>query len=117
MTTLFSSSESNALERDVGIDSEEQALSLIWNSARLADCKQWISRIGSKKVLKGNMPNAGIFPELSNLQVCLQFPDDLLRHSAHIAKELIENNAEVEVFILGDTSYGSCCVDEVCDCI
>lgn len=51
MTTLFSSSESTALERVVDIDSEEEVLSVIWNSSRLADCKQWISQIGSKKVL------------------------------------------------------------------
>lgn len=62
MTTSFSSSESNALERDVDLDSEEQVLSVIWNSSRLADCKQWISEIGSKKVQKGkNSQNAEIF--------------------------------------------------------
>lgn len=49
--------------------------------------------------------------------MCLQFPDELLLHSARIADELTQDSlatAEaVEFFILGDTSYGSCCVDEV----
>lgn len=49
--------------------------------------------------------------------MCLQFPDELLLHSARIADELTQDSlatAEaVEFFILGDTSYGNCCVDEV----
>ncbi|KAM9839835.1 2-(3-amino-3-carboxypropyl)histidine synthase subunit 2 [Aulostomus maculatus] len=45
-------------------------------------------------------------------KVALQFPDDLLLDSAAVAAE-IERNSEAKVFILGDTSYGSCCVDEV----
>ncbi|XP_029979700.1 2-(3-amino-3-carboxypropyl)histidine synthase subunit 2 [Sphaeramia orbicularis] len=45
-------------------------------------------------------------------KVALQFPDDLLVDSVAIAAE-IEKNCKVNVYILGDTSYGSCCVDEV----
>lgn len=46
-------------------------------------------------------------------QVCLQFPDNCLCFSTQITKELTDVTNEVEIFILGDTSYGSCCVDEV----
>nr|XP_057916899.1 2-(3-amino-3-carboxypropyl)histidine synthase subunit 2 [Doryrhamphus excisus] len=45
-------------------------------------------------------------------KVALQFPDDLLHDSTAIAAE-IERITQIKVFILGDTSYGSCCVDEV----
>ncbi|KAM9713170.1 2-(3-amino-3-carboxypropyl)histidine synthase subunit 2 [Menidia menidia] len=45
-------------------------------------------------------------------KVALQFPDDLLGDSVAIARE-IEKKCNAKTFILGDTSYGSCCVDEV----
>ncbi|KAM9775086.1 2-(3-amino-3-carboxypropyl)histidine synthase subunit 2 [Syngnathus typhle] len=45
-------------------------------------------------------------------KVALQFPDELLHDSTAIAAE-IERITQAKVFILGDTSYGSCCVDEV----
>uniref|UniRef100_A0A8C7XC75 2-(3-amino-3-carboxypropyl)histidine synthase subunit 2 n=1 Tax=Oryzias sinensis TaxID=183150 RepID=A0A8C7XC75_9TELE len=45
-------------------------------------------------------------------KVALQFPDELLRDSVAVAEE-IEKNCNAKTFILGDTSYGSCCVDEV----
>ncbi|RVE58982.1 hypothetical protein OJAV_G00199720 [Oryzias javanicus] len=45
-------------------------------------------------------------------RVALQFPDELLRDSVAVAEE-IEKNCNAKTFILGDTSYGSCCVDEV----
>ncbi|KAK2886232.1 2-(3-amino-3-carboxypropyl)histidine synthase subunit 2 [Channa argus] len=45
-------------------------------------------------------------------KVALQFPDELLVDSVAVAVE-IEKICNVKTFILGDTSYGSCCVDEV----
>ncbi|XP_061613427.1 2-(3-amino-3-carboxypropyl)histidine synthase subunit 2 [Phyllopteryx taeniolatus] len=45
-------------------------------------------------------------------QVALQFPDALLHDSTAVAAE-IERITQAKVYILGDTSYGSCCVDEV----
>ncbi|XP_067846180.1 2-(3-amino-3-carboxypropyl)histidine synthase subunit 2 isoform X2 [Heptranchias perlo] len=45
-------------------------------------------------------------------KVALQFPDELLIDAAAIISKL-EKNTNVKLFILGDTSYGSCCVDEV----
>lgn len=46
------------------------------------------------------------------LKVCLQFPDELLYVSAKIYEE-IKKRQDVDVYILGDTSYASCCVDSV----
>jgi len=45
-------------------------------------------------------------------KVALQFPDDLLVDAPNVASLLTER-LENEVFILGDTTFGSCCVDEV----
>ncbi|XP_028826132.1 2-(3-amino-3-carboxypropyl)histidine synthase subunit 2 [Denticeps clupeoides] len=45
-------------------------------------------------------------------KVALQFPDELLVVSVPIAAA-IENETKAKTYILGDTSYGSCCVDEV----
>ncbi|XP_078417062.1 2-(3-amino-3-carboxypropyl)histidine synthase subunit 2 [Cetorhinus maximus] len=45
-------------------------------------------------------------------KVALQFPDELLTDAPAIVSKL-EKNTTAKLFILGDTSYGSCCVDEV----
>ncbi|KAJ0182801.1 hypothetical protein K1T71_002170 [Dendrolimus kikuchii] len=50
--------------------------------------------------------------ENNHLKICLQFPDDLLGVSAKIYEE-IKKQIDVDVYILGDTSYASCCVDSV----
>ncbi|KOB69621.1 Diphteria toxin resistance protein 2, dph2 [Operophtera brumata] len=50
--------------------------------------------------------------ENSYSRVCLQFPDDLLGASARIYEE-IKNRVDVDLYILGDTSYASCCIDSV----
>ncbi|OLY80104.1 Diphthamide biosynthesis protein 2 [Smittium mucronatum] len=44
--------------------------------------------------------------------IALQFPDGLLVDSASICLE-IRKKTKKNVFILGDTTFGSCCVDEV----
>lgn len=105
MTSAFSSVDSAAIERTVDSDGTEPLqLTDIWTEDRLSECSAWIRDHGFRAV-------------------CLQFPDELLPFSAHIAHELksecrrqttaISDEAAVEVYILGDTSYGSCCVDEV----
>ncbi|KAG1234090.1 hypothetical protein G6F68_002815 [Rhizopus microsporus] len=45
-------------------------------------------------------------------KIALQFPDELLADAATVAEQLREKTQK-EIFILADTSYGSCCVDEV----
>ncbi|XP_056104397.1 2-(3-amino-3-carboxypropyl)histidine synthase subunit 2 [Rhinichthys klamathensis goyatoka] len=45
-------------------------------------------------------------------KVALQFPDELLPDAVRVSAE-IENETKAKTYILGDTSYGSCCVDEV----
>ncbi|OZJ03903.1 hypothetical protein BZG36_03286 [Bifiguratus adelaidae] len=45
-------------------------------------------------------------------KVALQFPDELLADSAAVA-ELLTQRTSAQIFVLADTSYGSCCVDQV----
>ncbi|KAI9598338.1 putative diphthamide synthesis protein-domain-containing protein [Syncephalis fuscata] len=45
-------------------------------------------------------------------RIALQMPDGMLRDSAWVARQLTDKT-ERSVFILADTSYGSCCVDEI----
>uniref|UniRef100_A0A8D0DYM6 2-(3-amino-3-carboxypropyl)histidine synthase subunit 2 n=1 Tax=Salvator merianae TaxID=96440 RepID=A0A8D0DYM6_SALMN len=45
-------------------------------------------------------------------KVALQFPDELLPDSSTVAARM-EEATGAKMYILGDTSYGSCCVDEV----
>ncbi|KAI6063947.1 Diphthamide biosynthesis protein 2 isoform X1 [Aix galericulata] len=45
-------------------------------------------------------------------KVALQFPDQLLQDAVAVAARL-EAESGAEVSVLGDTTYGSCCVDEV----
>ncbi|XP_065308629.2 2-(3-amino-3-carboxypropyl)histidine synthase subunit 2 isoform X1 [Dermacentor albipictus] len=44
-------------------------------------------------------------------KVALQFPDEMLVDSVNVTLAL-QASVLAELFILGDTSYGSCCVDE-----
>ncbi|XP_063199972.1 2-(3-amino-3-carboxypropyl)histidine synthase subunit 2 [Chroicocephalus ridibundus] len=45
-------------------------------------------------------------------KVALQFPDELLADAATVAARM-EAATGAEMYVLGDTTYGSCCVDEV----
>ncbi|KAJ7074706.1 diphthamide biosynthesis protein [Mycena amicta] len=46
-------------------------------------------------------------------RVALQFPDELLHDSVPIYRRLKAGIGSRELYVLADTSYGSCCVDEV----
>lgn len=60
-------------------------------------------------------------------RVALQFPDELLKDSVRVVKALreglwslrecdregTEDDKDVQLFVMADTTYGSCCVDEV----
>ena len=44
-------------------------------------------------------------------RVTLQFPDSLLSHAPKVAERL-QRRSSMTFAVLGDTSYGECCVDE-----
>ncbi|EYU30525.1 hypothetical protein MIMGU_mgv1a005439mg [Erythranthe guttata] len=48
-------------------------------------------------------------------RVALQFPDELLKDSMRVVKALRKeiNSSAVKLYVMADTTYGSCCVDEV----
>ncbi|KAG4955330.1 hypothetical protein JHK85_041710 [Glycine max] len=49
------------------------------------------------------------------IKVALQFPDNLLKHSTRVVTALRNTlqSTEVGLFVMADTAYGSCCIDEV----
>lgn len=55
---------------------------------------------------------ASFCEEVRATRVALQFPDELLGDAVHVCS-ILQQRLGVVVFILGDTSYGSCCVDDV----
>ncbi|KAI3448705.1 hypothetical protein Pfo_005370 [Paulownia fortunei] len=47
-------------------------------------------------------------------RVALQFPDELLKDSMRVVKALRQElNSSVKLYVMADTTYGSCCIDEV----
>ncbi|XP_049538000.1 2-(3-amino-3-carboxypropyl)histidine synthase subunit 2 [Anopheles darlingi] len=97
MTSAFSSGDSIA-ENQAGAAGkvERIALEYVWGPDQLRRCQAWI--------------------EQKQLQrIALQLPDEALCHSVRIASDLQELpvGQKLLVFVLGDTSYGSCCVDEI----
>ncbi|XP_030371137.1 2-(3-amino-3-carboxypropyl)histidine synthase subunit 2 [Scaptodrosophila lebanonensis] len=100
--SAFSSSETEALERQAEVESEAPVnFAQIWNETHRKVGSGWIRQNGYKRI-------------------CLQFPDDYLPHSNAICEDLKAALAQadaslvdVKVFILADTTYGSCCVDEI----
>ncbi|XP_063704681.1 2-(3-amino-3-carboxypropyl)histidine synthase subunit 2 [Culicoides brevitarsis] len=92
-STIFCSNETVTLERTIENTDQEIKLDEIWNEAELQRCTSWIKTHAFKNV-------------------CLQFSDELLTFSIKITAEIREKS-ETNVFILGDTSYGACCVDEI----
>ncbi|XP_016976057.1 2-(3-amino-3-carboxypropyl)histidine synthase subunit 2 [Drosophila rhopaloa] len=93
--SAFSSSDTAALERQTETE-QPVTFEQIWNDNHQKMSGEWVRQNGYKRV-------------------CLQFPDDYLPHSNAISvclRELL-GPEEVKVFILADTTYGSCCVDEI----
>ena len=45
-------------------------------------------------------------------QVALQFPEGLLMYSLVIA-DILESFCQVDTVIMGDVTYGACCIDDL----
>lgn len=93
MTASFSSSDKNIIKKQLNVDRVDLTLVDYHAVFEIDRCVQWILQSGLKRV-------------------ALQFPDSLL-HAAPTVCKLIQCSIPEEVFILGDTSFGECCVDEV----
>ena len=47
-------------------------------------------------------------------RICLQFPDELLAQSSAIVKEIEKlSKNTIALYVMADTTFGSCCVDKV----
>ncbi|XP_053549559.1 2-(3-amino-3-carboxypropyl)histidine synthase subunit 2 [Bombina bombina] len=95
-TALFSNDGEEAIHRSLTttdndvIKSPEESLDEVYETEKTIS---FIQKTGARKV-------------------ALQFPDELLVDSVTVSKKL-EAATGAKTYILGDTSYGSCCVDEV----
>ncbi|KAM8823042.1 2-(3-amino-3-carboxypropyl)histidine synthase subunit 2 isoform 1-T2 [Spinachia spinachia] len=94
MTDAFSSSSENVIQRVVDVTVKTN------------------TPVGELEELYQIRKTCDFINEHQFEKVALQFPDELLVDSVAVAAE-IESNSNAKPFILGDTSYGSCCVDEV----
>ncbi|KAI9313719.1 diphthamide biosynthesis protein 2 [Dichotomocladium elegans] len=89
--TTFADDGRAVLERTVDIESVKHTnLDTLYEIDRTVD-----------RILKGGYK-----------RITLQFPDELLADAAAVASEL-EKRTGKKIYVLADTSYGSCCVDEV----
>ncbi|KAH9933986.1 diphthamide biosynthesis protein [Epithele typhae] len=97
-TATFSSSGVDAITRSIDLTEEVQGTLPLDVLERTYDIERTANHI-----------SLGAYK-----RVALQFPDELLPHSVPIFKALKSRIPEAsELYVLADTSYGSCCVDEV----
>lgn len=93
MSLNFSSPDTEAINTQITLDHKVHKLSDIWTANDLNRCIKFIR----EKFLN---------------RICLQFSDDILSFAVEIQDQL-NKHVDSNIFILADTSYGSCCVDEV----
>lgn len=91
--SAFSSNDGAVIERDVDAK-EDVPFARVWSKKKLDE----VIAFNTENDLK---------------RICLQFPDDLIQHSVAICTELQERQPDREFFVLADTTYCPCCVDEV----
>lgn len=93
MTSLFSST--SCLEQELSLQNHHRVnrLNEVWNASDLNRTIKFIR-------------------EGSFSRVCLQLPDELLNFAVQIEEQL-KKHVDANIYVLADTSYGSCCVDEV----
>ncbi|XP_052900802.1 2-(3-amino-3-carboxypropyl)histidine synthase subunit 2 [Anopheles moucheti] len=95
MSSAFSSGDSIIQNQSPVTVVDHVLLHEIWNSEQKQRCLRWIKEHNLKRV-------------------ALQFPDTILTHSVQIVNDLQSAIIdELSIFVLADTSYGSCCVDEI----
>ncbi|XP_077085359.1 2-(3-amino-3-carboxypropyl)histidine synthase subunit 2 [Siphateles boraxobius] len=92
MTDAFSSNSEAVLQRTVNVSTSSHAGNLM----QLYQIAETCDFVTSNQFTK----------------VALQFPDELLPDAVRVSAE-IEHETKAKTYILGDTSYGSCCVDDV----
>ncbi|KIM44325.1 hypothetical protein M413DRAFT_443332 [Hebeloma cylindrosporum] len=104
-TTSFSSSGEDAITRTIDIQPDGPD---VGSSGTVAFEEFYEIERTAKELVKGGYQ-----------RIALQFPDELLHDSVPIFRRLksriseLDSTSTSELYVLADTSYGSCCVDEV----
>lgn len=94
MALAFSSNDEAIIKKAISLNENVVASEIDINSFyEVNRCIEWIQNSNFRKV-------------------ALQFPDEMLKDSCQIALT-IQKHTNSKIFILADTSYGSCCVDEI----
>ncbi len=95
MAVAFSTSDETVIRKSVHVPSASMILEVpdVAEAFEIQRCAAWIREKGHQVV-------------------ALQFPDSLMHFSPKVA-QLLESSSKTAIFVLGDTSYGECCVDEV----
>ncbi|KAM9000721.1 2-(3-amino-3-carboxypropyl)histidine synthase subunit 2 isoform X1 [Sarcophilus harrisii] len=91
MEDTFSSPAGAALQREAGVPEPLTPLTELGRTYELERVQAFVLEHEAKRV-------------------ALQFPDELLGDSVAVARTL-EEMTGAKIFVLGDTAYGSCCVD------
>ncbi|KAF9074276.1 putative diphthamide synthesis protein-domain-containing protein, partial [Rhodocollybia butyracea] len=98
--TAFSSSGEEVITRTIDVEVDNTADNL--NSSAEFDAFYEIEQTATE------------IEQADYKRVALQFPDELLHDSVQIFRRLKQRiGSDKELYVLADTSYGSCCVDEV----
>ncbi|KAG8199372.1 hypothetical protein JTE90_011832 [Oedothorax gibbosus] len=95
MSVAFSSDDSEPISRKIDApcdDKRDESIPLD-DMFEFGKCIEWINSNNFSKV-------------------ALQFPDGMLNDATSVALKLGDLTGK-QMFVLGDTSYGSCCVDEI----
>ncbi|KAI6102295.1 putative diphthamide synthesis protein-domain-containing protein [Pisolithus croceorrhizus] len=99
MTTTFSATGEEAIKHSIDFDSCPSA-----QRPESSDILEFFEIERTAKEIRDG----------DHKRIALQFPDELLRESVPIYRLLKQRvNEGQEIYVLADTSYGSCCVDEV----
>lgn len=103
--TAIDNDGSAVIERELELDPRQYVV---------ADSKRQLSTEEVVTIYEVNR-TAEVINDGRYQRIGLQFPDELLTYSAMVSDELQRKvtDRQCQIFILADTSYGSCCVDEV----
>ncbi|KAI8591507.1 diphthamide biosynthesis protein 2 [Geranomyces variabilis] len=97
--TAFADDGSSVLQRTIAVPTANNALhpcSTLEDLLKSYDIERTVEHISSNQSSK----------------IALQFPDDLLVDAAEVST-ILKTRTGKDVYILADTTFGSCCVDEI----
>ncbi|KAF8585866.1 diphthamide biosynthesis protein [Ramaria rubella] len=113
-STTFSSSGEEAITRELNVKSTKRAINPSTLEERTRVDELYEVEWTASEIARGDYKQASGPKIYMLILIALQFPDELLNISVPIYQSLKQRLApDVGLYVLADTSYGSCCVDEV----